>query len=296
MYETVVIGWDGGAASEEAVRWALHGPHADRYRLLHVVDGRRLKEGDPPPHDAESAAAASLRRRLRQVDGTVDRLHGELAVGRPEDELVRATGAASLLVLGTDRSATRTTRRPSNLASRVTARAHGPVVVVPPGCADRTGGIVVGVDGTAASRTAAFRAAELADELGRPLTVVHAWHAQDDRAASQEEAHRGLLDVVVAAVRARHPDLPLATSLVQGSSRAALLAASADAALVVLGRHGRPVAPRPLLGSVARTMLLSGAVPVLVTGPEGAPAPADPLRDAGQPRSSSSSSSPRAAR
>ncbi|GAA2753963.1 universal stress protein [Amnibacterium kyonggiense] len=303
MYESVVIGWDGSPASEEALRWASRRPLGDRYRLLHVVDDRRAREDDASPLDLEAAADRALQARVAQaaLDAPFLRVIGEIAVGHRKDELERRTGRSAVLVLGSDRSPGVVDRLRWNVATRIASRAHGPVIVVPPGAADRRGPVVAGVDGTSAARAAALRAAEFAEATSAPLVLLHAWQAvgepdvppeppeddgigvdrevpgEDVPSRTVEHAHAAVLDAVLQEVRAAHPTLRVTGRLVHESAPVALREAAADAGLLVLGRHGRWSSSAVLLGSITHAMLLAGVAPLLVVGRQDVPVPVPPL-------------------
>src|SRR5262245_16268698 len=108
--------------------------------------------------------------------------------------------------------------------------------------------VVVGVDGSAGSWRAIHAGAWEAQQRGAPMTLVHgypseyqylwappfvapAWDAKTPAAAFLEEtANR---------VRSHYPDVSVTTRLQPGTGSPALIEASQDAALVVVGARGR---------------------------------------------------------
>jgi len=145
-----------------------------------------------------------------------------------------------------------------------------------------SGSIVVGVDGSDASRDALRWAAEEARLRSAPLVAVHAWSfvpAQPigdpgmlavpagDLAgqlnAENDAAQIGLDQAVEDALGAGS-DVELERRLIEGDAGEALVAASKDALLVVVGSHGRSGFKAALLGSVSRHVVDHAACPVVV--------------------------------
>lgn len=291
MFESVIVGWDGRAAGEEALSWVLRHPIGYRYRLTHVVDDRAIA-ADASRMSSEARAERHLQARVAEVRRShpAIRIAGEVVVGDPMEELEHRTGPGTLLVLGSDRAPDAIARSTSNAASRVAARARGPVAMIPGGSRDRAGSVLVGVDGTESARAAALRAGELATTIRARLVVLHAWQARgepEDRfepadhvgpdaeedvpSHALQHAHGGLLASVLDDVHAAYPGLALESLLLHESAPRAVLAAAEQAAVVVLGRHSRWSATAALLGSVTLAALLASPAPVLVVGRHDAP-------------------------
>jgi len=146
--------------------------------------------------------------------------------------------------------------------------------------------IAVGVDGTPSSRRALAWAAREALRRGGRLHVVTAWapdalesaplSATDPDAlaalAERTQAH------AVAEVVDPMPCKPLMTrAIVQGTAAEALVSASQQADLVVVGTHGRGPVRSFLLGSVSLSVIKHAACPVVVMPPVSAGTPAAPL-------------------
>jgi len=141
---------------------------------------------------------------------------------------------------------------------------------------------VVGVDGSDASHDALRWAAEEAKLRSATLVALHAWSfvpAQPigdpgmlavpagDLAgqlnAENDAAQIGLDQAVEAALGAGS-EVQLERRLVEGDAGEALVAASKDAVLVVVGSHGRSGFKAALLGSVSRHVVDHAACPVVV--------------------------------
>lgn len=131
--------------------------------------------------------------------------------------------------------------------------------------------IIVGVDGSAASKDALREGQRLALALNAPLEAWGCWELPlgyegylalgiDGFAHDAEENVRLSLEEVFG------PELPrnVSTRLVQGSARAALVEGSKHAALVVVGRRGHGGFGGLLLGSVSSAVVAHAHCPVVV--------------------------------
>ena len=144
------------------------------------------------------------------------------------------------------------------------------------------GTIVVGVDGSAASREALRWAAQEADLRGARLVAIHAWAfvsaapigdpgmipmpAVDfpGQLEAEREAARAELDAAIGDAFAAGPAIEIEKRLVEGDSGDVLTRESADADLVVVGSHGHSGIKAALLGSVSRHVVEHAACPVVV--------------------------------
>jgi nucleotide-binding universal stress UspA family protein len=138
----------------------------------------------------------------------------------------------------------------------------------------RTGGVVVGVDGSACAREALSWAGQMAARAGLPLTVVRAWSIPTaPRPATWEPGYVPPMDDYERAVEqavaddvtaARLPDdLQVTCRAVHRAPAEALVTASGDADLLVVGVRGHGGA-RGRLGSLAQAVLRQAACPVTV--------------------------------
>jgi nucleotide-binding universal stress UspA family protein len=145
--------------------------------------------------------------------------------------------------------------------------------------------VVVGVDGSAASDAALAYACDSAASRRLPLTVIHTWQSMPLLAtnmwapvpapvtdAEVEQSARALLDAAAAAIAARHPDLAHQEILVHGSAADALITASEDARLVVVGGRDRQQHEPGWLGGVPLRLAAASHCPVVVV-------PSDPGLD-----------------
>jgi nucleotide-binding universal stress UspA family protein len=131
--------------------------------------------------------------------------------------------------------------------------------------------IVVGVDGAPGDLAAVGVAAAEAAGRHRPLRIVHAVHRTGSPlatvaldAAPVPAGAGDLLNEMAGVAVLRHPDLSVETRVVDGAPAVALLAASASAALVVVGSRGAGGFAGLLLGSTATQVATHGRCPVVV--------------------------------
>ena len=137
------------------------------------------------------------------------------------------------------------------------------------------GAIVVGVDGSPSSNDAITWAAEQATRDHRSLALVHAYTLdttlwvdsmgadRDIMKVMADDGRRLLLEAADHAHRT-HPDLEVHEWLYHADARSALLEASRDASLLVVGSRGRGGFRGLLIGSVSRTALHHAACTVAV--------------------------------
>jgi nucleotide-binding universal stress UspA family protein len=128
--------------------------------------------------------------------------------------------------------------------------------------------VVVGVDGSSASRTALDWAVDEAALLGAPLELVHA-SPMPLRGPTVESPYGsvGEDDVLAAAVERAHviaPHLRVRTSGGHGSPSPMLVDASRGAALVVVGSRGRGALRSAMLGSTSVDVAAHAHCPVVV--------------------------------
>lgn len=137
----------------------------------------------------------------------------------------------------------------------------------------RRGRIVVGVDGSDASKDALRWAARQAGMTGVRLETVMAWHVPvaaygapvmpPDGYDFEPEARRTLAEAI-RDVLGEHPAVEVATVVVEGHPAPELLHAAADADLLVVGSRGHGAFTGMLLGSVSEHCVAHAPCPVVV--------------------------------
>jgi nucleotide-binding universal stress UspA family protein len=124
--------------------------------------------------------------------------------------------------------------------------------------------VLVAYDGSAGAKRALTAAAALAAHTRTSLRILFAvgpLPGEAEATPALREAVNALISDAVAAVTADHGDLAVDTVVEWAAPRKAILAASADAAVTVIGRRGHGPIKSLLLGSV------SGAVAAHAHGP-----------------------------
>jgi nucleotide-binding universal stress UspA family protein len=237
----VVVGASGSAGSSVAVRWAAAEAalRAEPLTLLHVWDvplrlRLDLAAGEHPDVDLDATSLA--------VPGEV----AQALLAHP----------ASLLVLGPGPLP----ERLSPLVRRLLHESPSPVVVVHERPGRRTGRVVVGVCGTAASQRALRWAAEEARLRAAELVVVHAWQVHPTSVADvflPARAVPGQQGPAVDRLRGWVSETlgPAGAAEVRlqaehGGTLDGLLDAATDADLLVLGRSAHGALHRLVLGAV----------------------------------------------
>ncbi|CAL9361048.1 Universal stress protein_MSMEI_3859 [Streptomyces sp. enrichment culture] len=284
----IVVGVDGSESSLRAVDWAAD-EAALREVPLHLLYASLWERYERAvfaagPERSERmltdvlVVAAARRARLR-VPGT--KVTTEVVPAGPVPVLRRAAGKASALVVGNRGRGGAAELLLGSVGLAVAGRADGPVIVVR-GDADGRGGagernrpVVVGVpDTTADSRAVRFAFRE-ASRRHVPLDAVRAWHRPapetadfplptGESAAGYRQRAAEALDAGLSGPAEDHPDVRVRRRIVEGHARTALLDASADAALLVVGaRH--PKGHFGLhIGRVTHGVLHHAACPVAV--------------------------------
>ena len=137
--------------------------------------------------------------------------------------------------------------------------------------------VVVGVDGSPASKVAVDWAARNAVLHGAPLTLVHVLTPPAVMAFPdvpmppgyrewQQEQGRGLLDAAEQTAReaAGRTALDITSEMVSGPSVPSLVDASKDARLIVVGCRGHGALARGILGSVSNGLVHHAHCPVVI--------------------------------
>jgi len=283
----VVIALDGSPHSEHTLEWGLHEASmrgADAVLARAWTDPRDLVAWSwYPMVDAEldaetttylSEKQAVARDRYPELTVTTRSVRGgEVAVLR------ELSAAAQLLVVGAHGRAGHL--RMGSAAAHLAAHSRCDVAVVRGGDESQPAPgapVVTGVDGSRASLAAAEAAAREASMRSAPLVVVHArptiadpygrgMPALSARAATDvdenDPTHRAA-QAVGARLRTQHPGLEVHVALLDDDPAHALVEASKEAVLVVVGSRGLGAFRGMLLGSVSSDVVRNAASTVLV--------------------------------
>ena len=284
---TTIVGVDGSPASARALEWAA-ARVAARGGALHVVCVVDLAFG-AALYGSRFDPAANARAIVDGAERLAHRHHPGIAMtsesidGRPGRELVRLSGSAGLLVVGTDKGPGKPGPRVGTLPLTLAANARCPVAVIPdPGPMPRHD-VVVGIDATPEAQSALALAVREASWADADVIAVHAWNvpevfqrevAPDVRPDPRfEEAQR---QIVVDAVQALGPtgSVRVVPEVIRANPASALIERARTAELLVVGTRGRGRFRSAVLGSVSHDVLSNITSPVIVVGEE-----ADELTD-----------------
>lgn len=273
----IVVGYDGSTPAADAVRWAAHQARL-RGLVLHVVHCSMwpllTRHLGPVPGVSDSGLERSAEAILEEglvlakaaepgivVDCTL--LHG-----LPAQELAGISARQEMVVVGSRGLGGFLGLVVGSVSLELAATASCPVAVIRPDL-HPGGPVVVAVD-QAGSPAALEDGCILASATRAGLAVVHVRHThggyQRFHAGTEAEAApEAVLRAAVQAARTLAPEVDIQGVLVTDASVPhAILDASRDAAMLVVGTQGRGFV-RETIGSIAHAVLHHAQGPVLVS-------------------------------
>jgi nucleotide-binding universal stress UspA family protein len=290
--QTIVVGVDGSAGSDEAVRWAaqLAAHRGLQLRIVHALrltvpwQGFGLAEASALVDSVRNGGERILRdavRLARLVDEQIT-ITTDMPTERPMPLLIGLSRSARMIVVGHTGEGGFSDMLLGSTAAAVVSHAHCPVMVVRGrfGSArvPEEGPVVVGIDGSPVSDMAVALAFDESSLRGVPLIALYAWNDDtfgDRYNTSQyltawdsiKDSEQLLLAERLASWRERYPDVEVRREVVGERPRHALLEWSASAQLVVVGSRGRGGFRSMLLGSTSQALVHHAQCPVLVARP-----------------------------
>jgi nucleotide-binding universal stress UspA family protein len=297
----VVVGVDGSEASRRAVSLAVRvaKARARPLRLVHAFVWPQAHIPLGPPEGGPNVGG--LRNQAERIIADAQALVGELnrsspdgvaglavtadvVTGGPAAVLLAEAETAAMLVLGHRGLGGFTGLLVGSVAVQVCAHAPCPVLVAR-GRADAGGAdhVLVGVDGSPAGQATLAFAFEEASWRGVGLTALHAYRypvsgepgdmlplVYDEDQLLVEESE--VLSEALAGWSDRYPDVAVTSTVVRDRPAHALVHASEQAGLAVVGSRGHGGFAGLLLGSVSQAMLHHAACPVAIVRPHSAAA------------------------
>lgn len=287
----IVVGTDGSERAMKAVEWAADRAQARKLPLLILFVAPEW----PVPSRTAAAAAishgsdyvtdflASAQRKIDHAVETIRREHPDLEVdgqvvqGHAPEMLAKLSADADLVVVGArGAGAPLSVKLLGGVADAVTAHAEGPIAVISDEAHENPDGpVVVGVDDSAAARSAIQLAFDAAATRKVPLIAIHAWdfgpydaynaEIWDHSMAEINQAMTSEVESWLAEGQASCPEVPVDIRVVRGRPDIALVDASQGAGLVVVGSRGRGGFAGLLLGSTSKHVLRESHAPVIVT-------------------------------
>lgn len=289
MSAGIVVGYDGSEHSSIAVDWAA-AEAVSRGVMLTLaaatsvpLEGMRFGGSILTPdaiddllqrlQEAAQARADEARTAHPGLDIAV-----KVALGSAASVLIESSANADMVVVGSRGMGGFRGLLVGSVGVQVASNAACPAVVVRKAPSPSASTVVVGVDGSELSLAALDFAFDMADRRGWRVLAVHAWEVPsydvlaapsgpppldlEQLAASEERAFVESL----AGLRERHPGVAVEQVVVKGPSVRAILDASDDPALIVMGTRGRGEFLGAVLGSVSQGVLHRAKVPVAVIG------------------------------
>jgi nucleotide-binding universal stress UspA family protein len=125
------------------------------------------------------------------------------------------------------------------------------------------GPVLAGVDGSPAGQAAIVFAFEEAALRAVPLVAVCALTDDPGRFGGRHQVEEDF-EQLLAREAKEHPEVSVEREVMAGTPRAALLSASADAQMIVVGARGRGGLDNMSLGSVAQAVLHHASCPVAI--------------------------------
>ena len=287
----VVVGYNGSPDADWALDWAA-AEAVHRHCDLLLVFSIDLSGAYPPevmigrydnfPQTMGDAIVQAGVDRARKAAPNVS-VTGKTTVVGAAAALIGASVKASLVVVGGRGRSRFAEALLGTVQFAVTAHAHCPVVVVPPGCTvipDLAHPVVVGVDGSGGSDRAALVAAETAAQRGVSLKVVGAWEKppayewsrfyvlddelqQEMTAAARANAAQHVAKTVDR-IKAEYASVDVHDVVTEGPASHVLTQESGQAGLVVVGARGGGDLAVLMLGSVGRNLIHSTKCPVKI--------------------------------
>jgi nucleotide-binding universal stress UspA family protein len=288
----VVVGVDGSANSRRALGWAGSAAETMHAQLVAVYAYRT--PGDPfegaygptPQrvyHQLRTTAEQELSRQLTEVLGAdhVASVAQIVEPGSADEVLIEHGNGADLVVVGSQGHSRLPHLGLGSTAEDVIRHAPCPVIVVREQSATQpgpqTGRVVVAIGESPHMAVTLEFGFGFASRAGLPLTVLHAWDTplfhQIGRAAPVvepdifehfQQAERQALTEAIAGWSSKYPEVEVREVAIPDDKVASVIAASAGAALLVVGAHHRKIPGSLALGAVTHAAVHHAYCPVAI--------------------------------
>jgi nucleotide-binding universal stress UspA family protein len=284
--QRLLVGYDGSQASGAASSfglWLAGKAHA-RLTLLHVLDNDAQAERIVSP-ELLDALVEQRRDQEQRVREELDNLRAYAAAealietvvvrGRAAEALLEEARArdVDLILVGSSGVGAVRGAFLGSVSSQVIEHAACSVITFregQPASPAHTNAVIVGIDGSAASREVLRPAVELARSLDARLVLVHVYDPTfalgRHQSALRGELRREGAEILRAA-RERSPgDIGVVEELAEGRAGEQLLAAAerSGPAVIIVGSRGRGGFKSLLLGSTSRWVANHAPCPVMI--------------------------------
>lgn len=282
--ERIVVGVDGSDHAERAARWGVREAQAHgrgltlAYAVLPPVTSAAFGPGLPVSMSAVDAMRANAEQELARVAQALQcaDVRTIVVMASSSGMLLEASESAALVVVGSRGFGGFRDLLLGSTGTQVATHAQCPCVVVRDLAQPAAAKIAVGVDASAGAESALAFAFDEASRHGWDLVAVHAYeipaydflvipdpyHPVPDTAVNIEE-HR-MVSEALAGFCSSYPDVRVEQRVVRGPTVPALLEASRNAAMLVVGTRGRGLILGGLLGSTSHGVLHRADIPVAV--------------------------------
>jgi nucleotide-binding universal stress UspA family protein len=287
----IIVGVDGSEQSQAALGWAIgqvelvdadlvlaHTWNPDSYATPAMAGAvPDMIQAGALNDEAEELAQAWLDDLVTATAArTTASVSGVLASGSPAGHILDLSAEAIMVVVGSRGRGGLRSAVLGSTSQQITHHAQCPVVVVRDSAAAAANQVVVGVDGSPASLVALGEAFAQAKLRGASLLMVHAWSTSfagtlvisdqyfDRVRASEVDEGWALLNQSLAELQATDQSVEIIERLEQGSPAAAIIEASKEAVLTVVGSRGRGGFAGLVLGSVSGSVLAHADSAVMV--------------------------------
>ncbi|MFN3601073.1 MAG: universal stress protein [Dietzia sp.] len=292
LENSVVVGIDGSAASTGAVAYAANTAATRRVPLVlvtsYTMPAAMFAEGMVPPQPVYDELEKECQPVVEQARETALKVAPDIEVshavveGNPSQVLIDYSRKAKMIVLGSRGLGGIKGMVLGSVSASVASHAFCPVVVTREDTddLDRSGPVVVGVDGSEVSAKATEWAFAEASARDTPLIAVHTWMDPQVQAAAAgialtdedwkqlEEQQLETLSERLAGFSDRYPEVRIERFVTRDRAVRALVEQAENAQLVVVGSHGRGGFTGMVLGSTSRALLQASPCPVMVVRPE----------------------------
>ncbi|WP_156685593.1 universal stress protein [Mycobacterium sp. Marseille-P9652] len=277
----VVVGVDGSAASDAAVRWAAHEAVLRKVPLTLVIatstpsraaasTPSELREDEEPPSHAILDNAVKIAEDTNK-DGGQAEINRQLLHSAPVPTLVDMSNDADMVVVGARGLGAVQSLLLGSVSTALIHHAYCPVAVIHSGAfLPSHESVLLGIDGSPASDLATAIAFEEASLRGARLVALHAWrdsdiaHIPSLEESAQRSAAEETLAERLAGWRERYPEVEVTRIVEYDRPATRLLEHSKLAQLVVVGSRGRGGFAGMLLGSVSTAVAQAAGTPVIV--------------------------------
>jgi len=287
----IIVGVDGSEQSQAALGWAMgqaelvgadlvlaHTWNPDSYATPAMAGAvPDMIQAGALNHEAEELAQAWLDDLVAATaTHTTASVSGVLASGSPAGHILDLSAEATMVVVGNRGRGGLRSAVLGSTSQQIAHHSQCPVVVVRDSAATTTNQVVVGVDGSPASLVALREAFAQAKLRGASLLMVHAWSTSfagtlvnsgqdfDRLRASEVDEGWALLNQSLAELKATDQSVEIIERLEQASPAAAIIEASKEAVLTVVGSRGRGGFAGLVLGSVSGSVLAHADSAVMV--------------------------------